>query len=156
MGEPRPGPNPLNLPACIVDESDVVRAITPLLQRQQQDALARRGLDVRVALVEVLWPACHETTEIAVSGLTELTNSLLRDRGETLEFSAEEIGWRLRNLGLYRQRNADGMFLRFSREHIMRIHQAASHLGLTLPLADGCPDCNPRESSAVQLVVKGV
>jgi hypothetical protein len=156
VGEPRPGPSPLNLPACIEDESDVVRAVTPLLQHQQQDALARRGLDARVALVEVLWPACHETTDIAVSRLTQLTNALLRDRGETLEFSAEEIGWRLRSLGLYRHRSADGMFLRFSREHITRIHQAASHFGLTLPLVDGCPDCNPRESSVSQSVVKGM
>jgi hypothetical protein len=156
VGEPHPGPSPLNLPACIEDESDVVRAVTPLLQRQQQDALARQGPDLRVAVIEVLWPLCHKTTDIAVSELTPLTNAHLRDHGETLEFSAEEIGWCLRNLGLYRHRSADGMFLRFSRDHITRIHQAASQLGLTLSLVDACPDCNPRESSVAQSVVKGM
>jgi hypothetical protein len=156
VGEPRPGPSPLNLPACVEENSDFVQAVKPLLQRQQEDALARQGPDVRVAVIEVLWPLCHEISEIGVGQLTGLTNTLLRDRRETLEFSAEEIGWCLRNLGLYRHRSADGMFLRFSREQITRIHQAASHLGLTLPLVDGCPDCNPRESSVAQSVVKGM
>ena len=142
-GKPRPGPSPLNLPACIEENSDFVQAVKPLLQRQQQDALARQGPDVRVAIIEVLWPLCHEISEIGVGQLTGLTNALLRDRGEILEFSAEEIGWRLRSLGIYRYRNATGMSLRFSREHTVLIHQAARQFGLTLPPIEGCPDCNP-------------
>jgi hypothetical protein len=143
VGEPRPGSSPLNLPACIEDESDVVRAVTPLLQRQQQDALAGQGPDVREVAIEVLWPLCHDNSEIGVRQLTELVNTRLRDHGEILQFSAEEIGWRLRSLGLYRHRNANGMSLQFSREHRMLIHQAARQFGLKLSPIEGCPDCNP-------------
>ena len=36
------------------------------------------------------------------------TNALLRSRGETLEYNAEEVGWELRNLGFYRHKTGDG------------------------------------------------
>jgi hypothetical protein len=141
VSESCPAAGRLNLPACIREEPEFAQAVIPLLRRQEQDALARRTCDVNVVVVEVLWAPSHEAEEVTVSQITDLTNTLLRCRGETLEYSAEEIGWKLKNLGLYRHRNGSGMVLRFSRENRLRIHQVAEHFGLTLPAADGCRDC---------------
>ena len=143
-----PIPSRLNLPAFIQENSHFVETVIPLLQRQEQDAVLCRGCDVKVALVEVLWDVSHTEVEIAVSKLTALTNCLLRCRGETIAYRAEEIGWRLKALGLYRHRDGDGMQLRFSREHRLRIHQAVQQFGLVLPPKDGCPDCTSPDAVA--------
>jgi hypothetical protein len=132
-----------NLAACIPGESDFAQTLIPFLQHQEQDALARRSCDVNSAVVEVIWAQSHETKEIAVSQIAELTNALLRCRGEVLVYSGQEIGWKLKNLGFYRRRNGTGMVLRFSRESRILAHQLARHYGLTLAAIDGCRDCAP-------------
>jgi hypothetical protein len=143
---PRQDSSKLNLPACIEAEPDFAKAVSPIVERQKQDALVRRACDFKAAVIEVLWDPCHRMAEIPVDKITQLTNALLRDRGEILEYRNEEIGWCLKGFGLYRQREASGMLLRFSREHRWRVHQAARLCGLTLPLVDGCPDCDLPES----------
>ena len=138
-----------SLAACI-DGGSAVRAATLLLQRQEQDARAQRSCDINVVLIEVVWAPSHEKKEITVRRITELTNALLRSRGQRLEFSDVELGWRLRNLGFHRHRNGQGMILQFSREHCVRIHQLARHLGLPLQAFAGCADCSPAEVVAAQ------
>ena len=150
FSEPRPSSSQLNLPACIENDPDFVRVVGPLLERQKQENLAGFARDVNAALVEVLWGASHRTKEIAVADLTALTNSALRDRGEILAYSAEEIGRRLSSLGLDRDRAASGMVLRFSREHSLRIHRFARQLGLNLSPVAGCRDCAPPEQATTQ------
>jgi hypothetical protein len=142
----RPASSKLNLPACIEEEPDFAKAVSPIVERQKQDALVRRARDVKAAVIEVLWDPCHQMAEIPVDKIAQLTNALLRDRGEILEYRNEEIGWCLKGFGLYRHREASGMLLRFSREHRLRVHQAARQCGLTLPLVDGCSDCDSPES----------
>jgi hypothetical protein len=140
-----------NLAACMPGELDFAQTVIPLLQRQEEDALARRSCDVNSAVVEVIWAQSHEAKEIAVSQITELTNALLRCRGETLVYSGQEIGWKLKNLGFYRHRNGGGMVLRFSRETRLLVHQLARHYGLTLFCAiDGCRDCASPQVPATQ------
>jgi hypothetical protein len=131
----------LNLTACVGSEPDILQAIAPILQRQDQDAQARRGCDVNMAILEVIWAPSHETKEIAVSRVTELTNALLRCRGEVLEYSPVEIGWKLRSLGLYRHRNGSGMVLRFSHQYSLIIHQLTQRFSLSLSPAPDCPYC---------------
>jgi hypothetical protein len=139
-----------NLTACVLGEPDIVQAIAPILQRQGQDAQARRGCDVNLAILEVIWAPLHETKEIAVNRVTELTNALLRCRGEVLEYSAVEIGWKLRNLGLYRHRNGSGMVLRFLHENNLIVHQLAQRFALSLSPAPNCPYCVPPEPTVAQ------
>ena len=136
-----------NLVSCVQGEPDIVSAITPILQRHDQDAQARRGSDVNLAIVEVLWTPSHESKEIAVS---RVTNALLRCRGEVLEYSAVEVGWRLRNLGLYRHRNSSGMVLRFLHETNLIVHQLAQRFALSLSPAPNCPYCVPPEATVTQ------
>ena len=130
-----------NLAACIQEDPDIAQAIAPILRRQEQDAHVQRGCDVSRAVVEVIWRTLHEQKEITISRITELTNALLRSRGETLEYNSAEIGWKLRNLGFYRHRNGSGMILRPSRENSLVSHQLARRLCLNLPPVHGCADC---------------
>jgi hypothetical protein len=134
-----------NLAAYVEVDDDIAKSAATLLQSQEQDAVARRGCDVNRAVVEVIWTPSHERGEISVSEIQGLTNALLRARGETTEFSSEEIGWRMRDLGLYRHRSAKGMILKFSRDSRARIHQLSRDFNLKLALMNGCTDCRPPE-----------
>jgi hypothetical protein len=139
-----------SLTSCIESEPDFAQMVMPLLQRQEQDLIARRKCDVNLAVIETIWVPSHETREISVSKVAELTNALLRCRDETLVYSATEIGWRLKNLGIHRHRNGKGMVLRFSQETRVRVHQLARQLGLTLPAMDRCRDCGAPQVDATQ------
>lgn len=142
-----------DLAVCIEGEQALVNAVTPLLERQEQDTRAQRSCDPKVAIIEVLWFPSHQNKEIAVSRVTDLTNALLRCRGERVEYVEEEIGWKLKDLGLYRHRNGSGMMLRFSKDNCVRIHQMDRCFGLSLPAVDGCVDCaGPDEIAAPGLV----
>jgi hypothetical protein len=139
-----------NLTACIQAEPRLAEVIAPILQQQDQDARARRGCNVSAAIIEVIWAPLHETKEITISRITELTNALLRCRGEVLEYSAEEIGWKVKNLGFYRHRNGSGMVLRFSKEASLRIHEFGQQFGLNLWSTPNCPYCAQREIVVAQ------
>jgi hypothetical protein len=139
-----------SLASCTQNNPDLAQTVIPLLQRQEQDALARRSCDINSAVVEVIWAQSHVVKEIAVSQITELTNALLRCRGEILVYSGQEIGWKLKNLGFYRHRNGGGMVLRFSRETRLLVHQLVRHYGLTLAAIDGCRDCAPPQMPETQ------
>jgi hypothetical protein len=98
--------------------------------------IARRACDVHLAMVEVGWSPAHEDREISITRLADLTNALLRSRGEILEYSPGEIGWKLRNLG-FRHRNGHGMVLQFSRENRILIHRLnAISSSIALPAVD--------------------
>jgi hypothetical protein len=139
-----------NLTTCIQGEPEIAQAIASILQRQDQDAQGQRGCDVNLAILEVIWAPLHDTKEIAVNRIAEWTNALLRCRGEVLEYSAVEIGWRLKNLGLYRHRNGAGMVLRFSGEHCRIVHQLTRRFALSLSLVTDCPNCVQPEDIVAQ------
>ena len=130
-----------NLAACIEEEPNIAQAIAPILQRQEQDNHVQNSCDVARAIIEVIWAPLHEREEMPISRIADLANALLRSRGETLEYRAEEIGWKLRNLGLYRRRNGSGKILRPSRENILVVHQLARRFCLNLTPVQGCADC---------------
>jgi hypothetical protein len=104
-----------NLNACVQNQSDFLQAIAASLRRQHEEVEMQRGCDPSRALVEVIWSPLHARTETTISRITELLNALLRVRGETLEFTAEETGWKLRGLGFSRRRNGGGKVLKLSR-----------------------------------------
>ena len=135
----------LQLAKFIEQDPDIARSIASILQRQHEDANAQRGRDVSGAIVEVLWALVHQKTEVAVGRIAILTNALLRSRGETLEYNAEEVGWRLKNLGFYRHKNGSGKVLQPSRETILLVHQLARRFCLNLQIVPGCPDCSEPE-----------
>jgi hypothetical protein len=98
-------------------------------------------LDPEVAIVEVIWTAAHEGKEISTAEITTRVNALLRDRGETLKYNVNQIGWKLRHLGLSTRHNGKHKVVRFPREMRRRIHQLAAQFGLQLSQVGGCDDC---------------
>jgi hypothetical protein len=135
---------PRNLAACVLGDAEIIESIAPLLQRLEKDKIAQRACDVHPAMIEVAWAPSHEEREITLSRLTELTNVFLRCHGESLEYGAAEIGWKLRNLGFHRHRNGRGMVLRFSHENCFLLHQLAVRWSLNLRAVAGCVLCPPR------------
>jgi hypothetical protein len=135
-----------DLAACVLGEPEVMELIAPLLRRLERDSIAERSSDVHLAMIEVAWAPSHTEPEVSISRLSDLTNSLLRSRGETLEYSAAELGWKLRNFGFRRHRTGNGMVLQFSQENRSLLHQLAARLGLIVRPVPGCVLCSSRET----------
>jgi hypothetical protein len=134
-----------NLLACIPQEEDLSKKLVPLLESHVQDGLAQRSLDPNHALVEAIWSPLHQGGAVSVSEVTEKVNAILHSRGETLEYSAEKIGWKLKNLGIYRCKGQKRKELRFSREISQQVHRLTRAFGLNLPGHENCPDCSNAE-----------
>jgi hypothetical protein len=137
-----------NLMTCVANEPDILQAIGPILHRQGEDLQAQRFCDLSIVLIEAVWASLHDAKEITVGELAERTNALLRVRGETLEYSAVEVGWRLRNMGVDRHRNGGGMVLQFSQANNVLIHRLAKQFGLKLPPRIGCANCGQQGTLA--------
>jgi hypothetical protein len=132
--------------ASVLGETDTLEQMSPLLRSLEQDKDAQRACDVHMAMMEVIWSPSHTDREIGLSRLTELTNALLRSRGEVFEYSANEIGWKLRSLGFHRHRNGQGMVVRFLQETRRLIHELAANWGLNLGKCASCTLCALQES----------
>jgi hypothetical protein len=135
-----------SLAASVLSEDEIVESIAPLLRRLEQDKFVQRGCDVHSALIEVMWSPSHADRELGISRLAELTNALLRSRGEILEYSAAEIGWKLKDFGFRRHRNAGGMILQFSQDNRLLLHQLAERMTLKLQPVPDCALCFPQEA----------
>ena len=97
----------------------------------------------------MIWTVLHDgQKEATITRIAELANVLLHSRGETLDHSPEELGWKLRNLGLYRKRGRNGMVLRFDRQTVRRIHELARQFALEVQPVEGCRDCTEAEGTA--------
>jgi hypothetical protein len=130
-----------NLPASIMEDPEIEKALTPLLKAHEQELLARRSLDPRVAIVEAVWAAAHKEKEMSTVQITERVNALLHSRGEFLTFNPNEIGWKLRDLGLNRRHNGKCKVVPFSPAMRWRVHHLAAEFGLKLPKVASCTDC---------------
>jgi hypothetical protein len=131
------------LERSVLGDVDMMASMTPLLQEIEQDASESRRCDPQFATLEVLWVPCHNgDREIAISRLTELINALLRSRSELLEYGSEDIGWKLRSLGLPRHRNRRGMVFRFSQENRLAVHRLATQWRLGLRSVSDCAFCH--------------
>jgi len=135
-----------NLLACVQHEPELIQSVTPLLYSQGQEATERGMRDPNVAVLEVLWNPAHQAGELPVKEITEYLNVLLRTRGETYEYTEEEVGRNLRNHGFYRHRKGSGMVLRFSSDTNQLLHRLVHKRGLDLPPVQGCCHCAKSES----------
>jgi hypothetical protein len=109
---------------------------------QQRDFQEYQQRNPHRAVIEALWSPSHTDKEMSMKELTKRVNALLRSRNETIEFDLRDIGWKMRQLGLPRQRNRDGMFVQLSRDLRRQVHQLARNFGLKLPRFKDCSDCN--------------
>lgn len=134
----------------IAGERAIRGTISLLLDDQERDFLEYRRRDPYAAILECLWCPSHATTPkkpdtISLKELTKRVNVMLRSRGETLTLAEENVGWKLRHLGLpRRQRNGNGMFISFSADVGRQIHQLVRNYKLKLPEFKNCPRCEKR------------
>lgn len=82
-----------------------------------------------------------------VNELAKYVNVLLRSRGETIEYSPEEIGWKLRTLGINKHSSRAGRQILFGRDTSQGVHRLARAYDLSCSrlVEVGCPDCNQSE-----------
>ena len=98
------------LAVCFPEDPELARDAVELLQPQDEEVRGQRSRDVNCAIVEILWAITHKgkQREVRVDELAKDVNALLRSRGETLTYSAEEIGWKLRSLNIPRHSSSSG------------------------------------------------
>jgi hypothetical protein len=136
-----------NLGACVVDDPELAQRLSLLLDAQDEDVRTQRCTDIRYVIIEVILVLLHqrELSAVRVEKIADLTNVLIRSRGEIVEHSAEEVGWKLRQLGLYRHRDGTGKSLSLNRDTSRRVHEWARSWGVLSRqnAAQECPDCAP-------------
>ena len=134
------------LAACFPEDPELARDTVQLLRPQDEEIRGLRACDVNCGIIEIFWGLVHDgkQREVRVDELAKLVNALLRSRGETLEYSAEEIGWRLHNLNIPRHTSSSGRNVVLGRDTSQSVHRLARDYDL--PCAQGvkagCPDCN--------------
>jgi hypothetical protein len=134
-----------SLGAAVAGDAELAGAIVPLLAPQNEDARARYSVRPEYATAVVLLALLHEGKEkqLLVKDIAHSVNAVLRANGEIVEFSPEEIGWRLAELGLYTRRIRGGRGVRLDRELSRSVHALARRLGVRVspPGFPACPDC---------------
>ena len=143
------------LAMCFPGNPKLAGEVVVLLQPQDEEIRARRFLDPRCAIVEILLAATHEAKqrELIVDQLTKQINALLRTRGERVEYSAEAIGWQLRGLGLPRHTSSAGRQVILDRENSKRLHCLAQGFEMSMVRVEDCPDCNDEQSAETKYVM---
>lgn len=140
-----------SLGAVIVDDPELAGRIVTLLAPQDAHARACRTTLPEVAIITVALALVHERKlqRMLSKDLTLLVNAALRANGEIVEYSPEEIGWRLSRLGLYAHRMAGGNGIRFDRDFSRSVHDLARKFAVEiLPGSPECPDCqNPAKAT---------
>jgi hypothetical protein len=112
-----------------------------LLRSQELDAMAERTWDPGSAMIEAIWEPLHSSEKsISMKDVSDLTNTLLELRGEIREYSVEELGKLLREMGVSRRRQSSGMTVIFDRETSTRVHQWARRFGVGNSVPN-CADC---------------
>jgi hypothetical protein len=137
------------LRTCLPADPEFARDIVELLRPQDQEVRAQRLCDVSCVLIEILWGLAHHEPgkAVTVDGLAKMANALLRSRGGNLLYSAEEIGWKLRALGIARHTTASARQILFNPDNRVKIHNLAHDCDLVCSqtVAAGCPDCAKAE-----------
>lgn len=92
-----------SLAASIVDDDELQSEIVALLKPLDREICVDRASQLPAVVLEALLARCRSTTgkNYRVGDLTGDVNTILRGRRSLLEVSPEEIGWKLRVLGLH-------------------------------------------------------
>jgi hypothetical protein len=133
------------LGTSIVDDPELANELKALLVPADEDQRAHHSQRPEVAIIFAIINLVHRRQQdaIQVRDLARYTNAVLRAKGEILEFSPEEIGCRLRAIGLFTTRNAAGKAVRLDRQTSKRAHELALQYEIPMPPGGfpGCPDC---------------
>jgi hypothetical protein len=127
--------------ASLSEDRELAQETVRLLQAQDEDIRAQQLLDVHRVLVEVLWGLIHKSAfnAVLVKDLANFINVVLQSRGEPVNYSPEEIGWKLSALGIPRHAIAAGREVLLDAANRLRIHKLAR--AYDLPFAQRVPGC---------------
>ncbi len=131
------------LAMCFPEDLELAGDIVHLLQPQDEDVRLQRANSIECAIVEVLLGFVHEQklSVMKVGDLADLVNCLLESRGEILAYRAEEVGWKLKGLGVMRHRTSAGSQIQFDRQTSHQVHRLARAYGLALSCIETCREC---------------
>ena len=133
------------------EDSGLAHDALQSLRPQDEDIRGRRFRDVKCAIVEVLWGMLHhgKSDEAQVDELAKDVNALLRNRGETLAYNPEQIGWSLRSLNIPRHSTSTGRQILLKKDTRDRVHQLARAYDLACSQRGepDCRDCNQAEAA---------
>jgi hypothetical protein len=123
-----------------------------LLRPQDEEIRAQHFLDVTCIIVEVLWGEIHshKQPQVRVEDLAKDVNAMLRSRGEIREYSAEEVGWKLKRLNIRRHTDSAGRHVLLDRDTSRRVHRLVQTYDLPFSHHDSCSDCATTESAAAE------
>lgn len=132
------------LGACLSEDPELAHETIQLLRTQDDDARAEKQCDVSYVVVEILWGLVHHSQQknIVVEELAKMVNALLRSRGGAQNYNAEEIGWKLRAMGVPRHSSVDGRQVVLDGANRRKIHDLARAYELPSTVAaENCSDC---------------
>ncbi len=142
-----------SLASCIVGDDALQGMLLPLLRRQDSEMRVDLSLTLESIVLEALLACCHDERKSAlmVLDLTQCVNTILAARGENRQTSPEEIGWKLRALGLHTDpigRKGKGLQLfdpiRKRIHELARIYCVRSVQGSAVPRCRHCLALVPR------------
>jgi hypothetical protein len=139
------------LASCFPEDWELARDVVRLLRTQSDEAREKRFRDVNYVIVEILWALVHDRKRKAVN-VNELAKDvgvLLQSRGEAVQYSAEEVGWKLRQLSIPRHTDSSGrqVVLNFDTSRIVHRCARIYDLPCARDIQAKCPDCSTVEVS---------
>ena len=145
-----------NLAACVVGDPKLATGVVPLLREQDERVRSQRDRELGSVIIEAVLACCHENGKdrVQVKEIAALVNTILRSRGEFIEYSPEEAGHQLDTLGLQRTRTAAGMVLTLTNSTRRLVHGLARAYDV-ISLVNGvprCPDCKSESASGTTRV----
>ncbi len=122
---------------CFPEDAELARDAVQLLRPQDEEVRGQRSRDVNCAIVEILLGNIHQRKQraVKVDELAKDLNALLQSRGELIEYSAEEIGWKLKGLNIQRHSDRSGRQVLLDRGTSQIVHRLARAYDLP------CPQC---------------
>jgi hypothetical protein len=146
----------MNLAACIADDSELTAGLVPLLAEQDEHLRGLFERERQTAIIEAALCCCHENkARVQVKEIAALANTIIRARGENIEYSPEEVGHQLDTLQLFRTRTSAGRFLILGSAARRLVHRVAWDYR-ALPaenMRSGCTDCRSLERPVRSTVV---
>jgi hypothetical protein len=91
-----------DLGACVVGDDRLQRQILAHLEKDDREIQVNRSGLLESIVIEALLAACHDpkVSNVSVTDLTRSVNTILAARGDAREVSPENVGWKLRHIGL--------------------------------------------------------
>lgn len=135
---------------CFPEDTELARDAVQLLRPQDEEVRGQRSRDVNCAIVEILFGNIHQRKQrtVKVDELAKDVNALLQSRGELTEYSAAEIGWKLKGLNIRRHSDRSGRQVLLDRGTSIIVHRLARAYDLPRPqcVEGGCQDFTPPAS----------